>query len=323
MNKKRPKKSSVRVLFDLIFSAILFGAIATTIVLLITVGKKEDSKGGNVVVPEVGTENNAQEPEPEITPDEGSNETVPVAPVDVSALIDACEPAIVAVNTYVPYGMDEEAYDEELGLYFKASATGVVIGQNQESLMIVSSYSSVKNISDITVSFLDETEVKGYVKGFSDKEDLAIICVDFEEIESSTMEKIKIATMGSSAKSTPGQMVVSIGFRKDYGQSISVGYISSTDYVPEGLDYKMFRTDIRNEIGGAVVNTKGELIGLSMITIDDRCVLEKGMVLPLDDVKELLLDIVLAEYVEETDDVSGDDLKFNTDGKTTGSFDEE
>lgn len=294
MNKIRSKKSSVRVLFDLIFSAILFGVIAVTIVLLISVGRKEDGRGGTVVMPEVGTENSAQVPESEVT-SEADEEVGTVSPVDVSALIDACEPAIVAVNTYVPYGTDEEAYNEELGLYFKASATGVIIGQNQDSLMIVGSYSSVKNISDITVGFFDETEVKGYVKNFSDKEDLAIICVDFEEIDSSTMRELKIATMGSSNQAMPGQMVVSIGFQKDYGQSVAVGYINSIGYVPEGVDYNMIRTDIRNEIGGAVVNTKGELIGLSMITLDDRCVLEKGMVLPIDDVKELMLEMILAE----------------------------
>ena len=70
----------------------------------------------------------------------------------------------------------------------------------------------------------------------------------------------------------------------------------------------MFRTDIRSDIGGAVVNTKGELIGLSMIRINDSCVLEKGLVLQLDEVKELMLNMVQKEDVLE-------DLSENTDNE--------
>mgnify|MGYP003309388467 CR=1 FL=1 len=307
MNNRKSKKSSGRIMLELVFSAILFGAIVATIVVLITVGRREDGKDKKPIIPEIATENDAKPTLPEKIPDEEENVT-PGALVDVTALIEACEPAIVAVNTYVPYGRNEEAFNEELGLYFVDSETGVIIGQNNDSLMIVSSYANVRNISNITVTFFDGCEVEASVKAHSLNEDLAIICVDFDKLESSTMHAIKVATMGSSGKETPGQMVVSIGFHKDYGQSVSVGYVNSTDYVPQGMDKKMFRTDIRSDIGGAVVNTKGELIGLSMIRINDSCVLEKGLVLQLDEVKELMLDMVQKEEVLE-------DLSENTDNE--------
>lgn len=294
---EKTKKSVLKFLFNLVLCAILFGGIASAVFLVVT-GKyyknnpEDESSITADSVSDVGTK--AQSVDIDNTGSSGEN-NMTVSPVDVSALVSACEPAIVSVNNYVSGADEESAFNSNLQMYLSKSETGIIIGQNETSVMMLTSFHLLKNAEKITVMFYDGSEVEAAIKGCHDSDDIAVVCVKFSDMKKSTMEAIKIATMGSSTAAKAGQMVVSIGRSMPEGQSVSVGFIGSTAYRVEEFDMSLIRTDMKNETGGAIINSRGELIGFNMPTLNGESISEKGLVMPLDPVKEILLQIVQKE----------------------------
>lgn len=224
-----------------------------------------------------------------------------VSPVDVSALVSACEPAIVSVNNYVSRGNESSAFNSKLQMYLNKSETGIIIAQDETSVMMLTSFHLLKNAEMITVLFYDGSEVEATLKGCHDENDIAVVCVKFSDMKKSTIDEIKIATMGSSTAAKAGQMVVLIGRIVPEGQSVSVGFIGSTNYKVDGLEMNLIRTDMSSETGGAILNSKGELIGFNMTALNGESISEKGLAVPLDPLKEVLLQIVQKEETGESE----------------------
>lgn len=300
---EKTKKSGLKILFNLIFCAILFGGIASAVFLVVTgkYYKNNTKEESNIIadsVSDVGTE--AQGVDIENT-DSGDENDMTVSPVDVSALVSACEPAIVSVNNYVSRGNESSAFNSNLQMYLNKSETGIIIAQDETSVMMLTSFHLLKNAEMITVLFYDGSEVEATLKGCHDENDIAVVCVKFSDMKKSTIDAIKIATMGSSTAAKAGQMVVLIGRIVSEGQSVSVGFIGSTNYKVDGLEMNLIRTDMSSEIGGAILNSKGELIGFNMTALNGESISEKGLAVPLDPLKEVLLQIVQKEETGESE----------------------
>ena len=107
------------------------------------------------------------------------------------------------------------------------SGSGIIIGENDTELLIVTNNHVVENTSSLMVTFVDEEPVEAAVKGTDASLDLAVIAVPLENISEDTKSKISFAELGDSDALKVGQGVIAIGNALGYGQSVTVGYVSA------------------------------------------------------------------------------------------------
>ena len=76
----------------------------------------------------------------------------------------------------------------------------------------------VSDATTVNVTFADGESYEAQVKSTDSDTDLAIVVVKLSDIKESTMNQIKIATIGDSDSLKVGEQVVAIGNALGYGQ---------------------------------------------------------------------------------------------------------
>ena len=202
-----------------------------------------------------------------------TTDDVLVTAVDVSGVVDAVMPSIVKVTeTGVQQMMDWFGQSSEYEV--QGAASGFIIAQNDDELLIATNNHVVKDSTDVTVEFSVDAEdeedlfVPAKVKGTDPRTDLAVIAVDLDDINEDVMKQLKIAVLGSSDNLKVGQAAITIGNTLGEGISVTSGIISALDVeitVEDGSTFTEFQTDgaaNQGQSGGMIVNSKGEVIGI-------------------------------------------------------------
>lgn len=222
---------------------------------------------------------------------------------DVSVVWDNVIPAMVVIDTkrVESYDFFGHVYEEES----EGSGTGIIIGQSDE-LYLVTNHHVVNGATAIQVSFVDGTTAPAMVKGSDAKEDIAVLSVDFSDLSKETLRKIRVATIGDSDALTGGEMVIAIGNAAGGGQSLTVGYVSAVDREVEieGVSMKLIQTDAAinpGNSGGALLNAKGELIGINNAKLVATKVEGVGYSIPISNVLSLINRMVNREEIDYED----------------------
>ena len=134
----------------------------------------------------------------------------------------AVMPCVVSItNLYSGTDWYGETTQEE------ASGSGIIVGETDDELLIVTNYHVIEDCDELSVQFIDDHEVLAYVKGTDFSNDLAVITVFLDDIEESTRGQIAIATLGDSDALQVGEPAIAIGNSLGYGQSVTTGVISA------------------------------------------------------------------------------------------------
>ena len=184
----------------------------------------------------------------------------------------------------------------------KSAGSGIIIDENDDELFIATNNHVVAGSEKLTVTFADENSVEGTIKGTDSKLDLAVVSVKKADISDETKQKIKIATMGDSSSVRVGEMAIAIGNALGYGQSVTTGIISATERSIEGVTGKYIQTDAAinpGNSGGALLNAKGEIIGINSAKIQDTSVEGMGYAIPISDAKEILQSLMNRQTREQ------------------------
>ncbi len=156
----------------------------------------------------------------------------------------------------------------------EGAASGFIIAQNDDELLIATNNHVVENSTEVTVEFSVDAEdeddllASAKVKGTDPKTDLAVIAVDLSDIDEDVLSQLKIAVLGNSDKLKVGQSAITIGNSLGEGISVTSGIISALNVeiqVEDGSTFTEFQTDgaaNQGQSGGMVVNSKGEVIGI-------------------------------------------------------------
>ena len=149
-----------------------------------------------------------------------------------------------------------------------SSGSGIIVGETDDELLIVTNYHVIEDCDELSVQFIDDHEVLAYVKGTDFSNDLAVITVFLDDIEESTRGQIAIATLGDSDALQVGEPAIAIGNSLGYGQSVTTGVISALNrevVIDDNTSY-LIQTDAAinpGNSGGALLNVKGEVIGIN------------------------------------------------------------
>ena len=310
--------------------AVIFGLVASVVfqALNFTADKYLKTKTGTT---QIGTtesvflqEASSQESESDQTAADTASGNGTVA-----AVAQASMPSVVAITTVsvqeIPsfFGYGSRQYKSA------ASGSGIIVGDNDDELLMAPNNHVVEGATTLSVCFIGddvanaETEtvnagdsgdlnledaVSAKIKGTDADNDLAVVAVQKSDIPEDTLNQIKIAQIGSSDDLVVGQQVVAIGNALGYGQSVTSGWVSAlnrTISTEDGTNSTgLIQTDAAinpGNSGGALLNMKGELIGINSAKYADSSVEGMGYAIPISRAKPILEDLMNRETREKVD----------------------
>ena len=214
--------------------------------------------------------------------------------MDVSTIAQNVMPSVVAINI--------SAIVEQQGMFgytqqyeAEGSGSGIIIGENDSELLMVTNNHVVSDATTVNVTFADGESYEAQVKSTDSDTDLAIVVVKLSDIKESTMNQIKIATIGDSDSLKVGEQVVAIGNALGYGQSVTTGIVSAKDRTNSTNTTPLIQTDAAinpGNSGGALLNMKGEVIGINSSKYSDTTVEGMGYAIPITAVQDRLDDLM-------------------------------
>ena len=198
----------------------------------------------------------------------GTKETRRGEDLSIPEIVKETMPSMVSitnmkVNEYSDFFGTTKQYEGT------STGSGIIVGKSDTDLLIVTNDHVISHSSDITVTFSDDTSLEGEVKGRDADHDLAIIGIPFSRIPRKTQDAISIIAIGNSDDLAVGESVVAIGNALGYGQTVSAGIISAVNCTIKDADgnlYNLIQTDASinpGNSGGALLNMRGELIGIN------------------------------------------------------------
>lgn len=319
MNQKPPKKEkkgkgsywrralaavSFGLLFG-VFAALGFYAVGSTTGVINQRADVLPDTAEEAVQEEKGAEN--------ITADTGeltvntAGEAGKAIVMDVSDVAAEVMPAIVSINN--TYTQTMSYFGQTLQSESTAAGSGIIVGENDEELLIVSNYHVIENADKLVVQFVDGTEAEAQMKGSDPDMDLAVIAVSMNDVSAVTREAITVAALGDSESLTVGEPAIAIGNALGYGQSVTLGVISALDRVidlstplgygeRDGDGAAFIQTDAAinpGNSGGALLNIKGEVIGINSNKIGGNAVEGMGYAIPISAAKPIIENLMLKE----------------------------
>lgn len=229
---------------------------------------------------------------------------------DVSGIAENVMPAIVAITN-----MSEVTYKNWFGqvknFENESAGSGIIVSQDADYLYIATNNHVVANATSLTVQFCDDSTVSAEVKGTDAGNDLAVVAVKLTDIESGTRENIKIATIGTSGSLRVGEAAVAIGNALGYGQSVTTGVISAVNREVSVQDEntgvvmtnELIQTDAAinpGNSGGALLNMRGEVIGINSVKYSDTKVEGMGYAIPIDTASPIIEKLINRELVSDS-----------------------
>lgn len=206
------------------------------------------------------------------------------------------EPAMVSINC-----LGETTIDSFFGpqTYQTASSgSGIIVGENETELLIVTNNHVIADTTEISVQFVDGTESKALVKGTDAINDLAIIVVNLSDIEKETMSAIAYAEIGDSDALVIGEGVVAIGNALGFGQSVTQGIVSALNRAvtdANGNTTYLIQTDAAinpGNSGGALVNMRGQVIGINSSKYTEESVEGMCFAIPVNTAMPILEELM-------------------------------
>ena len=257
----------------------------------------EDEDEGNTA----GTQTDDTAKAGEETVQSGIRETDNISTIvaDVSQVVKEVMPAIVSINNH--YTEKMSYFGQTMTSEADASGSGIIVGQNDTELLIVSNYHVIADSDELTVQFVEGSEARASIKGTDPDMDLAVIAVPIGDVNSSTLQEIAVATLGNSDTLTVGEPAIAIGNSLGYGQSVTTGVISALNrsiQLSDGTDGTFIQTDAAinpGNSGGALLNMKGEVVGINSNKIGGSAVEGMGYAIPISAASPIIAELMLKE----------------------------
>ncbi len=212
--------------------------------------------------------------------------------LDVSDIAANVMPSLVSITNTGVQEM-QNLFGQTMAYESQSSGTGIIIGQTDKELLIVTNNHVVNSAQVLSVGFADETACEAKVKGTDRDRDLAVIAVKMEDISKETREKIRVIELGRSSELQVGEQVIAIGNALGYGQSVTTGIVSALNrqVTVDDSTNTLIQTDAAinpGNSGGALLNRKGQLVGINSAKYSDTSVEGMGYAIPVDDVVDII-----------------------------------
>lgn len=207
---------------------------------------------------------------------------------EVAAIVS---PSIVGIsNLAIPY-------NSYLNLNsLQGTGSGIIISTEG---YIVTNNHVIDNANKIRVTLSSGDEVDAKLIGKDPQTDIAVIKIDPKGLD------LTAVTFGSSSALSVGEEVIAIGnpLGLTLSGSVTHGIVSALNrkLTVEGVTYNLIQTDAAinsGNSGGALLNCRGEVIGINSVKIASDGVEGLGFAIPIDDVRGIIEDLINVGYVK-------------------------
>ncbi len=230
--------------------------------------------------------------------------------LDVSEIVQEAMPSVVSITTkslqevqnyfgLFQYGNGRSYAPQQREV--EGSGSGIIIGKNDDALLIATNYHVIEDANTVSVSFIDGNSYEATVNGYDEVRDLAVVSVKMDDISDDTLDEISVAAIGDSDNLQVGEQVVAIGNALGYGQSVTTGIVSAKNRrldesagsrdAEDADGVNLIQTDAAinpGNSGGALLNMNGEVVGINSAKLASTEVEGMGYAIAISDVADVL-----------------------------------
>ncbi len=225
----------------------------------------------------------------------------------VSQIAKECLPSVVSITSTTV--QEVRSFFGSQSYEVPGAGSGFIVGKNDSELLIVTNNHVVAGAENLSVCFNDDEKqvYEAVIKGTDASNDLAVVAIDLADISEDTMKTVKIVTLGDSDKLEVGEQVVAIGNALGSGQSVTSGYVSALnrEVAIDDTTASLIQTDAAinpGNSGGALINMKGEVVGINSAKYADEQVEGMGYAIPITTAKEIIDDLMARETRRKVDE---------------------
>lgn len=302
--KKKKKSSLGKQIVKVICFALIFGVIAG-----FTMYGINTAMTGDTGTSDASTDGTTSSDDSGFTLNVvrvSTSEVETIEGTDVSDVVAEVMPSIVAVTTVI-----ETTTQDILGRTYSSegsgAGSGIIFSESDGTMYIITNYHVIEDSVSVSITFSDDSTADAEVLGYSESDDIAVLTLDMSQLSDDTKESVAIAVMGDSDELEVGDGAIAIGNALGYGQSVTTGTISAVDREVSMTDgtMVMIQTDAainEGNSGGALLNTKGEVIGINSAKLYGDTIEGMGYAIPINTALDVVDDILSGEIENKTDE---------------------
>ena len=208
---------------------------------------------------------------------------------DVVSVIKAVSNSVVSINVSTTY---RDIFDRTMAV--PSAGSGIICAEDAANIYIVTNYHVIEAAESVEISIDDDKSIKASPVGSDAENDIAVIRVAKADLIGAEIEDYEIAVFGDAQTMEVGETVIAIGNALGEGKSATVGIISAKNkqITVESSNYvDVIQTDAainRGNSGGALVNLKGQVIGVNTAKLIATGAEGMGYAIPSDTVKNIV-----------------------------------
>lgn len=216
---------------------------------------------------------------------------------NVSDVVEQVMPAMVTITgTYTVTGTNfwGQVYSQQQ----PGGGSGIIVAETDSELLIVSNNHVVEGADDLQIMFSDGSTATAVAKGLDADMDLAVVAVNLKDLSAETRSAIAIATLGDSSVLRLGEPVIAIGNALGYGQTVTNGIVSALNRevtMDDGSKGVFIQTNAainEGNSGGALLNIRGEVIGINCSKIGGSKVDNVGFAIPISSASPIIAELM-------------------------------
>lgn len=219
---------------------------------------------------------------------------------DITGTVNSVMPAMVSIiNNYTD--MSINMWGQTYTRPSVSSGSGIIVGETEEELLIATNNHVVASADKLEITFIDGSTAEAVIKGTDEDMDLAVIAVPVSKLSDETKAAIAVAVLGDSDNLQLGEPVIAIGNALGYGQSVTDGIISALNREIEtenGATGTFIQTNAAinpGNSGGALLNIRGEVIGINSNKIGGSVIEGMGYAIPISAARPILAELMERE----------------------------
>ncbi len=294
--RRRRKKGGLRRVLSLALSALLFGGIAGAAFYGVNT-YLEDTQAAQVVRSDSDSASTAALTAVSASyTSSQSLDVTQIAAQGLKSVVAVTNISVQEVESYVgSFGRNGRGQIQTQTQQTTSCGSGVIIYASDGDLYMVTNYHVVEDATTLSVTFADDGTYEASLCGYDESSDIAVLRVALSALSQDTLSQIAVVAIGDSDALAVGEQVVAIGNALGYGQSVTTGIVSAVDRCISGDTTAYIQTDAAinpGNSGGALLNMRGEVIGINAAKYSSTSVEGMGYAIPISQVLELIASFI-------------------------------
>ena len=223
-------------------------------------------------------------------------QTASTSAMSVVDVVSKVKPSVVSITTKIEgvtqyYGAFSVPYQGE------GAGSGVIFYSDDDKIAIVTNNHVIEDATEVYATINDTASVPAKVVGTKSDSDLAVLTISWDDLRAAGIEEITVAEFGNSDEIEVGESVIAIGNAMGQGLSATDGIVSIKNQTisVDNNTLEVIQTSAAinsGNSGGALVNSKGQVIGINTAKYNSSMAEGMGYAIPSNEVAAVAQDLL-------------------------------